>query len=45
MGPKKYLDFINQRVKSMGPMSADAMVCEDCARTKSARFNVDTMPI
>jgi NADPH-dependent glutamate synthase beta subunit-like oxidoreductase len=45
MGPKKYLDFINKRVKSVGQMSADALVCEDCARTKNARFNVDTLPV
>ncbi|BBO68748.1 hypothetical protein DSCA_26780 [Desulfosarcina alkanivorans] len=43
MGPKKYLDFISQRVKSAGQVSADALVCESCARTKNARFNVDTM--
>ncbi len=45
MGPKKYLDFINQRVKSVGQKSSGALVCEDCARTKNARFNVDTMPV
>ncbi|WP_319407550.1 FAD-dependent oxidoreductase [uncultured Desulfosarcina sp.] len=45
MGPKKYLDFINKRVRSVGQMSADTLVCEDCARTKTARFNVDTLPV
>ena len=45
MGPKKYLDFISQRVKSVGTLSANAMVCEDCSRKKSARFSVDTMPV
>ena len=45
MGPKKYLDFINKRVRLVGQMSADTLVCEDCARTKTARFNVDTLPV
>ncbi len=45
MGPKKYLDFIRKRVKSVAQTSADALVCESCARTNSARFNVDTLPV
>ena len=45
MGPKKYLDFINKRVQSLGKIDEAAMVCEDCARKKTARFNVDTLPV
>jgi ferredoxin len=45
MGPRKYIDFINKRVKSVGQVSEQVMVCEDCARKKTARFNVDTLPI
>jgi len=45
MGPRKYIDFINKRVKSVGKVSGDVLVCEDCARKKTARFNVDTLPV
>jgi ferredoxin len=45
MGPKKYLDFINNRVKSIGPPADDRLCCEDCARQRTARFNVDTLPV
>jgi ferredoxin len=45
LGPKKYLDFINQRVKPVGSLSTDGLICDNCARTKSARFNVDTLPV
>ena len=45
MGPRKYIDFINKRVKSVGKVSEQVMVCEDCARKKTARFNVDTLPV
>jgi len=45
MGPKKYLDFINQRVESVGQTTGEQLVCEACARTRTARFNVDTLPV
>jgi NADPH-dependent glutamate synthase beta subunit-like oxidoreductase len=45
MGPKKYLDFINNRVKSIGQIEENSLLCESCARTKTARFNVDTLPV
>jgi NADPH-dependent glutamate synthase beta subunit-like oxidoreductase len=45
LGPRKYLDFINQRVKPVGSVSTDGFICDNCARTKSARFNVDTLPV
>ena len=45
MGPHKYLDFINKRVKTVGKVSEPVLVCEDCARKKTARFNVDTLPV
>jgi len=45
LGPKKYLDFINNRVQPVGQVTNDAMVCEACARKKTARFNVDTLPV
>ena len=45
MGPKKYLDFINSRMKSVAQAPSDSLVCERCARTNSARFSVDTLPV
>jgi len=45
MGPKKYLDFINKRVKSVGQTTGEQVLCEDCARSKTARFNVGTLPV
>ncbi|HSO20044.1 MAG TPA: FAD-dependent oxidoreductase [Desulfosarcina sp.] len=45
MGPKKYLDFINKRVKSVVRMPTGELICESCARTHSARFNADTLPV
>ena len=46
MGPRKYLDFINKRVSSVGQAGgSEKMVCEACARHKTARFNVDTLPV
>jgi NADPH-dependent glutamate synthase beta subunit-like oxidoreductase/ferredoxin len=45
MGPKKYLDFINKRVRSVAQIPENVLVCEDCARSKSARFNVGTLPV
>jgi NADPH-dependent glutamate synthase beta subunit-like oxidoreductase len=45
MGPKKYLDFINNRVKSVGQAADGQVVCEACARSSKARFNVDTLPV
>ena len=45
MGPKKYLDFISNRVQSVGQTTGEQVVCEACARTRTARFNVDTLPV
>jgi NADPH-dependent glutamate synthase beta subunit-like oxidoreductase/ferredoxin len=45
MGPRKYLDFINSRVKSVGQAPEGELICEACARTQTARFNVDTLPV
>jgi NADPH-dependent glutamate synthase beta subunit-like oxidoreductase/ferredoxin len=45
LGPKKYLDFINKRIQSMGQAGETSLLCEACARTKTARFNVDTLPV
>jgi NADPH-dependent glutamate synthase beta subunit-like oxidoreductase len=45
LGPKKYLDFIGSRVKSVGHTNEGRLVCDACARTKSARFSMDTMPV
>lgn len=45
MGPRKYHDFINNRVKSVSKASGQVLVCEACARKKTARFNVDTLPV
>jgi len=45
MGPKKYLDFIDSRVKSVVQTNADLILCESCARKKTARYSVDTLPV
>ena len=45
MGPKKYFDFINKRVKAMGQMTGEQILCEECARSQTARFNVGTLPV
>jgi len=45
MGPKKYLDFINKRVKSVGQTTGEQILCEECARSQTARFNVGTLPV
>jgi len=45
MGPKKYLDFINKRMKSAGQTTGEQILCEDCARSRTARFNMDTLPV
>ena len=45
LGPKKYLDFIGSRVKSVGQTNDGRLVCDACARTQTARYSMDTMPI
>ena len=45
MGPKKYLDYIKNRVKPMAPKPENALVCESCSRTNTARFSMDTLPV
>ena len=45
MGPMKYLDYIRKRTKSVTQIPDDALICDNCARTKSARFNVHTLPV
>jgi ferredoxin len=45
MGPMKYLDYIRKRTKSVTQVPDDALICDNCARAKSARFNVHTLPV
>ncbi|MGA6927523.1 MAG: FAD-dependent oxidoreductase [Desulfosarcina sp.] len=45
MGPMKYLDYIRKRTKSVTQVPEDALICDNCARTNTARFNVDTLPV
>jgi ferredoxin len=45
MGPKKYLDFISQRVALVGQSNDGHLTCESCARTRTARYSVDTLPV
>lgn len=45
MGPMKYLDYIRKRTKSVAPTPDGVLVCGDCSRTRTARFNVNTLPI
>mgnify|MGYP001814090280 FL=1 len=44
MGPMKYLDYIRKRTKSVTQVPDGALICDNCARTKTARFNVGTLP-
>ena len=43
--PVSWTYFITSRVKAVGPTTADRFACEECARTQTARFNVDTLPV
>lgn len=45
MGPMKYLDYIRKRTKSVTQVPEDALICDNCARANTARFNVDTLPV
>ena len=45
MGPMKYLDYIRKRTKSVTQVPDDALICDNCARAKTARFNVHTLPV
>ena len=45
MGPKKYLDYIRNRMKSVGQVPDGCTDLRNCARTKTARFSVDTLPV
>jgi ferredoxin len=45
MGPKKYLDFINKRVAAINLSNEGALMCEACARTRTARYSVDNLPV
>jgi ferredoxin len=45
MGPMKYLDYIRKRTKSVTQVPDDVLICDNCARTKTARFNVHTLPV
>ena len=45
MGPMKYLDYIRKRTKSVTQAPQDGLICDNCARTKTARFNVHTLPV
>jgi NADPH-dependent glutamate synthase beta subunit-like oxidoreductase/ferredoxin len=42
MGPNRYLDYIQKRIKPVGEVvAADKMVCDACLRKKSATATVD----
>lgn len=46
IGPGKYLDYISNRVKSVGVETESTVLrCEACSRKTTARFNVDTFPV
>jgi NADPH-dependent glutamate synthase beta subunit-like oxidoreductase len=45
MGPQKYLDFIHNRLKSIETPANGRLLCEGCARQRTARFSVDTLPV
>ena len=45
MGPMKYLDYIRKRTKSVTQVPESERICDNCARTKTARFNVGTLPV
>ncbi|MBR9984450.1 MAG: hypothetical protein KFF68_00945, partial [Desulfosarcina sp.] len=45
MGPMKYLDYIRKRTKSVTQIPGGELICDNCARTKTARFNVGPLPV
>lgn len=45
MGPMKYLDYIRKRTQSVTQAPEGALICDSCARTKTARFNVNALPV
>jgi len=44
MGPAKYLDYIKKRFHTVGQVTADHMVCDACARKKSAAVSMGGLP-
>ncbi|MFO7713219.1 FAD-dependent oxidoreductase [Desulfosarcina sp.] len=45
MGPMKYLDYIRKRTQSVTQAPEGALICDSCARTKTARLNVNALPV
>jgi NADPH-dependent glutamate synthase beta subunit-like oxidoreductase/Pyruvate/2-oxoacid:ferredoxin oxidoreductase delta subunit len=45
MGPMKYLDYIRKRTKTVMQLPEGALICDSCARMKTARLNVNTLPV
>jgi NADPH-dependent glutamate synthase beta subunit-like oxidoreductase/ferredoxin len=45
MGPMKYLDYIRKRTKTVTQIPEGALICDSCARMKTARLNVNTLPV
>ncbi len=44
MGPAKYLDYIKKRFHTVGQVTADHMVCDACARKRTAAPNLGGLP-
>ena len=45
MGPARYLEYISKKTAGVGKTSQKARLCNNCARTHTAGFNVGTHPV
>ncbi len=45
MGPYRYLEYVNKKTVGVGKIPQKARLCNNCARTHTAGFNVDTHPV
>jgi NADPH-dependent glutamate synthase beta subunit-like oxidoreductase len=44
-GPLKYLEYVRKRTDKVGPVSDDKILCDACARDRTARFTADIHPV
>jgi NADPH-dependent glutamate synthase beta subunit-like oxidoreductase/ferredoxin len=45
LGPQRYLEFLQKRVQTISPVSADRGLCHACARRRTAHAHVDNTPV
>jgi len=44
IGPERYIDYVRQRADNAGRIISDRILCDSCARDKSARYSSE-MPV